>query len=51
MFPKSLKSYVERALGQCKDEKQIAACQEVMKEVRVLFLVNLGKLLLNYLQN
>ncbi|XWS07862.1 hypothetical protein CRYUN_Cryun41cG0029300 [Craigia yunnanensis] len=33
MFPKSLKSYVERALGQCKDEKQMAACQEVMKEI------------------
>ncbi|XVE75279.1 hypothetical protein DITRI_Ditri12bG0082400 [Diplodiscus trichospermus] len=33
VFPKSLKSYVERALAQCKDEKQIAACQEVMKEI------------------
>ncbi|XVE69024.1 hypothetical protein DITRI_Ditri09bG0116400 [Diplodiscus trichospermus] len=33
MFPQSLKSYVERALGQCKDEKQMAACQEVMKEI------------------
>ncbi|XWS56502.1 hypothetical protein CRYUN_Cryun09bG0090600 [Craigia yunnanensis] len=33
MFPKSLKSYVERALAQCKDEKQMAACQEVMKEI------------------
>ncbi|XP_022744381.1 SAC3 family protein A-like isoform X2 [Durio zibethinus] len=33
VFPKSLKSYVERVLAQCKDEKQMAACQEVMKEV------------------
>ncbi|XVF83386.1 hypothetical protein PTKIN_Ptkin16aG0481100 [Pterospermum kingtungense] len=33
MFPKALKSCVERALGQCKDEKQMAACQEVMKEI------------------
>ncbi|XP_022745521.1 SAC3 family protein A-like isoform X2 [Durio zibethinus] len=33
VFRKSLKSYVERALGQCKDEKQMTACQEVMKEI------------------
>ncbi|XVF23755.1 hypothetical protein REPUB_Repub13aG0066300 [Reevesia pubescens] len=33
MFPKSLKSYVERAVAQCKDEKQMAACQGVMKEM------------------
>ncbi|XWS66091.1 hypothetical protein CRYUN_Cryun05aG0170600 [Craigia yunnanensis] len=33
MFPKSLKNYVERALAQCKDEKQMSACQEVMKEI------------------
>ncbi|XVF75446.1 hypothetical protein PTKIN_Ptkin13bG0189600 [Pterospermum kingtungense] len=33
VFPKSLKTYVERALAQCKDEKQMAACQEVMKEI------------------
>ncbi|KAK6234100.1 hypothetical protein QUC31_006506 [Theobroma cacao] len=33
MFPKSLKNYVERALGQCEDEKQMAACQAVMKEI------------------
>ncbi|KAK8492723.1 hypothetical protein V6N13_012675 [Hibiscus sabdariffa] len=33
MCPKSLKSYVEMALGQCKDEKQVAACKEVMKEI------------------
>ncbi|WOG86393.1 hypothetical protein DCAR_0205596 [Daucus carota subsp. sativus] len=33
MFPKSLRGYVERALSRCKDDKQMAACQEVMKEV------------------
>ncbi|XP_010669752.2 SAC3 family protein A isoform X2 [Beta vulgaris subsp. vulgaris] len=32
MFPSSLRGYVERALARCKDEKQRAACQEVMKE-------------------
>nr|KJB64726.1 hypothetical protein B456_010G062100 [Gossypium raimondii] len=32
VFPKSLKSYVQRALALCKDEKQSAACQEIMKE-------------------
>ncbi|KAK1381655.1 SAC3 family protein A [Heracleum sosnowskyi] len=33
MFPNSLRGYVERALSRCKDDKQMAACQEVMKEV------------------
>jgi len=33
MFPKSLRGYVERALARCKDDKQMAACQAVMKEV------------------
>ncbi|OMO69467.1 SAC3/GANP/Nin1/mts3/eIF-3 p25 [Corchorus capsularis] len=33
MFPKSLKNYVERALIQCKDEKQMAACRAIMKEM------------------
>ncbi|KAK8479588.1 hypothetical protein V6N11_070556 [Hibiscus sabdariffa] len=33
VFPKSLKNYVQRALAQCKDEKQSAACQEIMKEI------------------
>ncbi|TYI62510.1 hypothetical protein E1A91_D10G248700v1 [Gossypium mustelinum] len=33
VFPKSLKSYVQRALALCKDEKQSAACQEIMKEI------------------
>lgn len=33
MFPKSLRGYVERALGRCKDDTQMAACQSVMKEV------------------
>ncbi|CAL5365737.1 unnamed protein product [Camellia sinensis] len=31
-FPKSLRSYVERALARCKDDTQMAACQAVMKE-------------------
>ncbi|KAL2896411.1 SAC3 family protein A [Bienertia sinuspersici] len=33
MFPASLRGYVERALARCKDEKQRAASQEVMKEI------------------
>ncbi|XP_047165857.1 SAC3 family protein A isoform X7 [Vigna umbellata] len=33
MFPKSLRGYVERALARCKDDKQMAACQGVMKEM------------------
>ncbi|XP_039067370.1 SAC3 family protein A-like [Hibiscus syriacus] len=33
VFPRSLKNYVQRALSQCKDEKQSAACQEIMKEI------------------
>ncbi|XP_061372240.1 SAC3 family protein A isoform X5 [Gastrolobium bilobum] len=33
MFPKSLRGYVERALARCKDDKQMAACQAVMKEM------------------
>ncbi|MCI32723.1 leukocyte receptor cluster member-like protein, partial [Trifolium medium] len=33
MFPKSLRGYVERALARCKDDKQMAACQAVMKEI------------------
>jgi len=33
MFPPSLRGYVERALARCRDEKQRAACQEIMKEV------------------
>ncbi|KAF7811400.1 SAC3 family protein A isoform X1 [Senna tora] len=33
MFPKSLRAYVERALARCKDDKQMAVCQAVMKEV------------------
>ncbi|MED6159110.1 hypothetical protein PIB30_039341 [Stylosanthes scabra] len=33
MFPKSLRGYCERALARCKDEKQMAACQAVMKEM------------------
>ncbi|KAL2323874.1 hypothetical protein Fmac_022932 [Flemingia macrophylla] len=33
MFPKSLRGYVERALSRCKDDKQMAACQAVMKEM------------------
>ena len=38
MFPKSLRGYVERALARCKDDKQMAACQAVMKEVSFLVL-------------
>ncbi|KAJ0102127.1 hypothetical protein Patl1_06218 [Pistacia atlantica] len=33
MFPKSLRGYVERALGRCKDDTEMAACQAVMKEI------------------
>ncbi|XP_074276284.1 SAC3 family protein A isoform X1 [Silene latifolia] len=33
VFPAALRGYVERALARCKDEKQRAACQEVMKEI------------------
>ncbi|XP_019428729.1 PREDICTED: SAC3 family protein A-like isoform X3 [Lupinus angustifolius] len=33
MFPKSLCGYVERALARCKDDKQMAACQAIMKEM------------------
>ncbi|KAL5196185.1 SAC3 family protein A [Glycine soja] len=33
MFPKSLRGYVERALARCKDDKQMVACQAVMKEI------------------
>ncbi|KAK7270111.1 hypothetical protein RIF29_23019 [Crotalaria pallida] len=32
-FPKSLRGYVERALARCKDDKQMAACQAVLKEM------------------
>ncbi|KAL8533374.1 hypothetical protein ACS0TY_009673 [Phlomoides rotata] len=32
-FPKSLRGYVERALTRCKNDKQKAACQAIMKEV------------------
>ncbi|KAA3467325.1 ruBisCO large subunit-binding protein subunit beta, chloroplastic [Gossypium australe] len=39
VFPKSLKSYVQRALALCKDEKQSAACQEIMKEVRLQLVI------------
>ncbi|XP_016716609.1 uncharacterized protein [Gossypium hirsutum] len=35
VFPKSLKSYVQRELALCKDENQSTACQEIMKEVRL----------------
>ncbi|KZV26113.1 leukocyte receptor cluster member 8 [Dorcoceras hygrometricum] len=33
MFPKSLRGYVERALARCRDDRQIAACQVLMKEI------------------
>ncbi|KAL8162210.1 hypothetical protein V2J09_013699, partial [Rumex salicifolius] len=33
VFPASLRGYVERALARCKGEKQMAASQEIMKEV------------------
>ncbi|XP_073017293.1 SAC3 family protein A [Primulina eburnea] len=33
MFPKSLRGYVERALARCKDDRQLAACQVLMKEL------------------
>ncbi|XP_068669228.1 SAC3 family protein A-like isoform X2 [Aristolochia californica] len=32
-FPASLRAYVERALGRCKDDSQKAACQNIMKEM------------------
>lgn len=32
-FPKSLCGYVERALGRCKGDMQMEACQDFMKEV------------------
>ncbi|CAL0300485.1 unnamed protein product [Lupinus luteus] len=33
VFPKSLRGYVERALARCKVDKQMAACQAIMKEM------------------
>ncbi|KAJ9545533.1 hypothetical protein OSB04_025240 [Centaurea solstitialis] len=33
VLPKSLRGYVERALARCKDDRQMAACQDVLKEV------------------
>ncbi|KAI3508636.1 hypothetical protein L1887_23645 [Cichorium endivia] len=33
MLPKSLRGYVERAMARCKDDRQMAACQNVLKEV------------------
>lgn len=33
MLPKSLRGYVERALARCKDDRQMAACQDVLKEI------------------
>ncbi|KAH6761965.1 SAC3/GANP/Nin1/mts3/eIF-3 p25 family [Perilla frutescens var. hirtella] len=33
MFPNSLRGYVERALARCKNDRQKAACQALMKEV------------------
>ncbi|XP_052108300.1 SAC3 family protein A-like [Arachis duranensis] len=36
MFPKSLRVYCERAFARCKDEKQMAACQAVMKEMKAI---------------
>ncbi|CAI9264696.1 unnamed protein product [Lactuca saligna] len=32
-LPKSLRGYVERALARCKDDRQMAACQNVLKEI------------------
>ncbi|GAB2276684.1 hypothetical protein Dimus_011400 [Dionaea muscipula] len=32
-FPPSLRGYVERALARCKDERQMAASQNIMKEM------------------
>ncbi|KAL3838110.1 hypothetical protein ACJIZ3_022701 [Penstemon smallii] len=32
-FPKSLRGYVERVLARCRDDRQKAASQEIMKEV------------------
>ncbi|XP_057789186.1 SAC3 family protein A isoform X2 [Salvia miltiorrhiza] len=33
VFPNSLRGYVERALARCKNDRQKAACQAIMKEV------------------
>ncbi|KAI3761785.1 hypothetical protein L1987_52207 [Smallanthus sonchifolius] len=33
MLPKSLRGYVERALSRCKDDRQMSACQDILKEV------------------
>ncbi|KVI09767.1 SAC3/GANP/Nin1/mts3/eIF-3 p25 [Cynara cardunculus var. scolymus] len=33
VLPKSLRGYVERALARCEDDRQMAACQDVLKEV------------------
>ncbi|XP_076947922.1 SAC3 family protein A-like [Bidens hawaiensis] len=33
MLPKSLRGYVERALARCRDDKQMSACQDILKEV------------------
>ncbi|XP_051121214.1 SAC3 family protein A [Andrographis paniculata] len=33
VFPKSLRGYVERALARCKNDRQKAACQVVLKEL------------------
>ncbi|CAH9065434.1 unnamed protein product [Cuscuta europaea] len=33
VFPKSLRGYVERALARCKDDAQMTACQDIMKEI------------------
>ncbi|KAK9050258.1 hypothetical protein SSX86_030772, partial [Deinandra increscens subsp. villosa] len=33
MLPKSLRGYVERALARCKDDRQMSACQDILKEV------------------
>ncbi|KAJ7976234.1 SAC3 family protein A [Quillaja saponaria] len=33
MFPKSLRSYVEKVTARCKDDIQMAACQAVMKKM------------------
>ncbi|KAI3748662.1 hypothetical protein L6452_11910 [Arctium lappa] len=32
VLPKSLRGYVERALARCEDDRQMAACQDVLKE-------------------
>nr|XP_043614964.1 SAC3 family protein A isoform X2 [Erigeron canadensis] len=33
VLPPSLRGYVERALARCKDDRQMAACQDILKEV------------------